>query len=490
MIKKYIFFFVLLFLGLTFEAYSIESMRNCILLPIVDGVDNKLGFKVFEEVENYIKEGSWCTYKSNSELINILGQYSKNLENHLENKDVLKIIADKTKAGTLIRIILQMQAGTTDIKVEIIAENGEDKLFKEQTQIMGNDSSLIGQVIKNWLEIYEKSIPYDGRIKGVLGDQFTIDIGKQSHVYNGSEITIERQVAKRQHPLLKEIVDYQTEKIATAKIFNVSDNEAQAKIISYEGQKKLRLEDWVVVRASEQKKAIEQVTYSEKEKEDFGKLGNIGLFLNIGNSSVAKTGTSEKSLNGVLYGVNIDTEIWLTRNYWIALDFGKKFGKYAKDQGTFSSDSNATNNSEIRLKFGFKYLPMGFFYGPQVDVYTGLGSYNYGLSTNTVDGFTEVTFSGLLLGTKGSLPVYESTRIYLQFDFLLTSAFKEKVAMLRNDTSSSNYRLEFGGQYVFAPNITFISGMSVLSNKANFTGSTKEEQFKDVSAKVGTIFTF
>jgi len=32
--------------------------------------------------------------------------------------------------------------------LKIIAENGEDKYFKEQTQLKGNDSSLIGQVIK------------------------------------------------------------------------------------------------------------------------------------------------------------------------------------------------------------------------------------------------------------------------------------------------------------------------------------------------------
>ena len=233
------------------------------LLPVTDGVDNKIGFKVFEEIENYIKEGSWCTYKSNSELINILGQYSKNLENHLANKDVLKVVADKTKAGTMIRVNLQLQAGMTDVKIEIIGENGEDKYFKEQTQLRSNDSSLIAQTVKNWLDVYEKTIPYDGRIKGILGDQFTIDIGKKSHIYNGNEIVIERPTTKRQHPLLKEIVDYQTEKIAQAKVFDVTDTQAQAKVISYEGQKKLKLEDWVKVRVSEQRKAIEQVTYAE-----------------------------------------------------------------------------------------------------------------------------------------------------------------------------------------------------------------------------------
>ncbi|MFA6237191.1 MAG: hypothetical protein WC635_07685 [Bacteriovorax sp.] len=475
---------------ISLNAFASESMRHCMLLPVVDGVDNKLGFKVFEEIESYIKEGSWCTYRSNSELINILSQYSKNLEEHLGNKDVLKVISDKTKAGTMIKVSLQLQAGITDIKVEIIGENGEDRYFKEQTQVKSNDSSMVAQIIKNWLDIYEKTIPYNGRVSGVLGDQFTIDIGKASHIYNGSEIVIERPTTKRQHPLLKEIVDYQTEKIAEAKVFDVSDTQAQAKVVNYEGQKKLRLEDWVKVRALDQKKAVEQLSYAEKEKEDFGKLGAVGLFVSMGNGTVSQTGASEKSLSGLLYGVTLEGEMWATRNYWVGLDFGKSFGKYTKDQGTFVSDSNSTTNTTTRIKLGYKYLPMGFFYGPQVDAFVGYGNYIYGLNTNTADGFTEFTFSGVLLGTRGSIPVLESTRIYLLFDFLITSSYKEKVAVFGADESSSNYHLELGGQYLYAPNITFSGGLAVLSNKANFTGATKEEQFKDVSAKIGTIFTF
>ena len=486
-IKKYI---ILVFILMSFPLYSSESMRNCILLPVIDGLDNKLGFKVFEEIETYIKEGSWCTYKSNSELINILGQYSKNLEGHLENKDVLRIIADKTKAGTLIRVNLQLQAGVTDIKVEVVGENGEDKYFKEQTQLKSNDSSLIAQTVKNWLELYEKTIPYDGRVKGILGDQFTIDIGKKSHVFNGSEIIIERQTIKRQHPLLKEIVDYQTEKIGEAKIITVSDNEAQAKIINYDGQKKLKLEDWIKVRANEQRKAIEQITYSEKENDTFGKLGSIGLFLNLGTAAVAKTGVEDQSMKGIMYGVDVEAEIWATRVYWLGLDVEQKFGTYSKNVGTFTTQKNAASSTFIRFKAGYKYLPMGFFYGPQIDAFVGFASYDYGLATNVADGFTEVAFGGILVGTKGSIPIYDLIRIYLQFDFLITSSFKEKVEMLNSDDSSSNYHIEAGGQYKYAPNVTLSSGLSVLSNKANFQGTIKEEQFNDVSVKVGTIFAF
>jgi len=338
--------------------------------------------------------------------------------------------------------------------------------------------------------VYEKTIPYDGRIKGVLGDQFTIDIGKKSHIYNGSEIVIERPTVKRQHPLLKEIVDYQTEKIAEAKIFDVSDNQAQAKVTQYEGQKKLRLEDWVKVRAAEKAKAVEQINYPEREKEEFGKLGNLGLYLDLGNGSTTQTGSSEKSMNGFLYGVDVETEIWATRNWWFGLDLSKKFGKYSKDQGSFTQENNTTTNSQTRIKIGYKYLPMGFFYGPQVDIYGGYASYDYSLSTNTIDGYTDFTFSGLMLGTRGSVPVMENLRLYLAFDFLLTSTYKEKVRIFGSDDSSSNYRLEAGAQYAYEQNISFATGLSVVSNKATFSGTTKEELFKDVSAKIGTIFTF
>jgi hypothetical protein len=487
-------FFLTAFIFLSFvksnQGFAVESMRNCMLLPITDGIDNKIGYRVFEDIENYIKDGTWCTYKSNSELINILSQYSKNLEGHLNNKDVLKVIADKTKAGTLIKINLQMTAGTTDVKVEIIGENGEDRYFKEQTQLKSNDVGLISQTIKNWFDVSEKTIPYDGRVKGVLGDQFTIDIGKKSSVFNGSEIIIERVTGKRQHPLLKEVTDYTTEKIAEAKIFDVSDTQAQAKVTQYETNKKLKLEDWVKVRASEKRKAVEQVTYSDKEKEDFGKLGTVGLFLNIGSGSAFQSGSNERSKKSTLIGVDMEAELWVTRAYWIGLDISKKIGSYTTDTGTYATDSYTVTDSITRLKLGYKYLPLGFFYGPQVDVYTGLGSFSYGFDTNTSDGLTEFTFSGLLFGTRGSMPIYEQVRLFLVFDFLLSSNYKEKVEVFGADESSSHYRFEFGGQYSYAPNVTFAGSLQVLSNKASFTGSTKEEQFKDVSAKIGTIFTF
>ena len=161
-----------------------ENIRKCMLLPVSDNSDSGIGFSVFQEVEKYLKESDWCFYRPNSEILNILESYKKNLSQHLENKDVIRVIAEKVKAGSLIKIdILKLPEGAT-VELKVYAPNGSDIYFKEKENINDSQISSIGRTAKNWLSNYSKTIPYDGQVIGVLGDQFTVDIGKTSLVNN------------------------------------------------------------------------------------------------------------------------------------------------------------------------------------------------------------------------------------------------------------------------------------------------------------------
>lgn len=490
MIKKII-FFAFIFISISINAS--ESMRKCMLLPIVTADEGKLGFQVFEELENYIKDSAWCTYRSNSELINILSQYSKNLESHLNNKDVIKVIADKTRAGSLLRVSLSTAASQTKIKLEILGDNGEDLYFKEEAEVKSTDSLLVSQTIKNWLDAFEKMIPYDGKVRGVLGDMFTIDIGRRAHLFNGSEIILERPTAKRQHPLLKEIVDFQTEKIATARVFDVNENQAQAKIVEYEGSKKIRIDDWVKINAIEKRKRAEQMTFGESDKnkdEEFGKLGTVGLFLTLGSASIEESGQTVRSKKAFIYGASVSPELWLSRNYWVGLEYGVGLGSYTQSTGSYVNTSTSTNNSTLKFKLGYKYLPLGFFYGPQIDAYAGYGQVAYGAEESVPDHLTEFSFSGILLGARASLPIYEKIRLFLTFDFLLGPTYKEKTTVFGSETSASHYRFEFGGNYRLASNLALEGSLQMASSSATFSSQSSEEKFKDFSLKLGTIFTF
>lgn len=477
------------------SAYAEQSMRRCMLLPIMDSVGGAMGYKTFENLEEYLKDSNWCFYRSNSEIINILGSYKQNLGQHLQNKEVLKVIADKTGAGSMIKVELRSEVKGVNVRVLVIGENGEDVYFKEETRLNTDDITLIAQTVKNWLAVYEKTIPYDGKIIGVLGDQFSIDSGKSGGIDFSGEITVLRPIKKRAHPLLKEIIDWETEKIAKAKVFNITEAQSQAKVSEYEGRKRLKVGDWVRVDKPENATLSTPPTtygYDEVKGYEFGKLGIASIDLILGKASVSNTDSSgnKRSMGGTIYGIDLNVELWATRNWWGALEIARSLGSLSKDEGTLTSESSSYSDSATKLKFGYRFLPLGFFYGPQVDAYAGYASYSYGPDRNVPDGFVEAQFKGLFFGGKGSIPMDKEIRLFLNLDFMPFPGYEEDSRVYGKADSASNYHLEFGGSYTYSPSMNFEGSWNFTQSKATFVSPDREVRFKDSYLKLGAAFNF
>jgi hypothetical protein len=486
---------ILLLLILVFpsDSWAKFSLRRCMLLPISDSVGGAISFKVFEKVEKYIRESNWCYYRSNSEIINILGHYKNNLKSHLQNKEVLRIISDRAKSGSLIRINLVSQIGGMELDVQILGENGEDLYFKENTLVETDDIDILSRTLINWLEIYSKSIPYDGRVIGVLGDQFTIDVGREFGILPKNKMTVFRPLRKKRHPLLKEIVEWEKESIGDGELFHVKKSQSQGKINHYHSRKKLRIGDWVMFEKDGPNETSKEMPFKIDKAEDFGKLGNVGLFLNLGTGSATSqlSATDVRKIGGFLFGIDILGELWITREWWTSLEIGQRFSTYSKKEGNLNSaNSNSVNNGSVKWKFGYKYLPIGFFFGPQIDGYLGYASFKYGLDSQTADGFVETSFKGLLIGTRGNMPIYNKVRAFLEFEFMLVSSYDEQSVVFGEDDSSSYYQIKVGSQYKYSPNISFEGSYGVTSNKASFETTNKQIKHKESVFRIGTLFTY
>ncbi len=201
-------------------AFADYSMRRCVLLPVSDGVGGAIGLKLFADVEKYLLENTWCEYQSNSDMLGVFSRYRENLENHLRTPQVVKVVADRLKVGSIVRINLRKEIGTLEVQVDVVAENGEDIYFTEKTVLTKDDLELAFQTIRNWLEIFGRTIPYDGKVMGVVGDQVTLDVGRMYTVKVGQPITLKRLRQTKKHPLLKKIVEWDAMTLATGKIFN------------------------------------------------------------------------------------------------------------------------------------------------------------------------------------------------------------------------------------------------------------------------------
>ena len=120
---------IALLFSLSLTLHSKEfSMRKCMVLPVTDNLGGALGFKVFEKLENHLKESRWCYYKSNSQILGILQNYREDLKNHLNNPEVIRTVANKVRSGTIIKTNLEHNSKGTIIDLQILGQNGISRL--------------------------------------------------------------------------------------------------------------------------------------------------------------------------------------------------------------------------------------------------------------------------------------------------------------------------------------------------------------------------
>ena len=48
--------------GVTSAKAEQFSMRKCMILPITDTLGKSVGFRVYENLERYLREKKWCEY--------------------------------------------------------------------------------------------------------------------------------------------------------------------------------------------------------------------------------------------------------------------------------------------------------------------------------------------------------------------------------------------------------------------------------------------
>lgn len=480
---------ILLYL-VSLNTFAEISMHKCTLLPITDSLDGAVSYKVFNEIEEYLSSSDWCEYQSNANLINIFDKYRNNLKSHLKNPKVVRLVSQRLNVGTIIRINIVNQVGGVEVELEILGENGEDIYLSEKVKLNNDSIELINSTLKNWLNLYEKNIPYDGKISGILGDQLTINIGKKQKVKVGNDFIIKRPVRKKRHPLLKQIVEWETEVLAKGKIFSVSEEQALAMVKIYTKEKKLNIGDWVLV--DKKSGSFEsKVKYPQIKENEFGKLGLLTVTFDLSNSNITTNVSSTgKEAAGFIYGFNLLAELWLTRKYFGMIEVGRRFGNISPEVGTFSKSEIGVTNGKMKFLAGYKYLPMGYFYGPQIDAYTGLTTYSYSPDKSTSDGLGEVEFSGYTLGVRANIPVHKLIRLMVRVEMLMLADYEDVSGVTGGSSSPSTMEIELGVRYSFSPLFSIDGYIERLSSKASTSGTTSEVNFQDTVLKAGATLKF
>ena len=485
-------YLLLLMVLMPLQGWSQASMRRCTLLPITDSVGGAIGFKVFEDVEAALKKSNWCTYVSNSGMMGVFSKYRDSLPQYLKQKEVLRTVAEKLQVGSIVRVSMVNELKGVELSLDVHGEDGEELYFSEKTLITTDEVDVISQNIKNWLETYSKTIPYDAKINGILGEQITLDVGKGYPIQVGQSFIVKRVARKMQHPLLKKIVDWDTEVLAEGKVFNISDNQALGMVKVYTTNKKLIAGDWVRLEPMKQG-AFEDKSLDDGPKETAGTLGVLSIAMVTSSSSVdtASSTAGSKRAKGELYGVNFRGEAWITREYFAALEFARTIGQLDETGGGSRNFPVNSNFGEFKLVGGYKYLPIGFFYGPQIDLYAGYANYLFDLDYSSADGYGKGNISGLLLGVGANVPINRDLRFTVQADFIPFPNFKDSDDLYGTAKNASLLDLEIGIKFQLTPRMTLDGSVGTLAGKAKFDSDFKEISYHDnLKLKFGASFTY
>ncbi len=482
-------FIAILLILISFQAGAQSSMRRCTLLPITDSVGGAIGFKVFEQIEAELKKSNWCTYISNSSMINVFSRYRENLPQFLKTKEVIATVAEKLKVGSIIRVGIVNEVKGVELQMEVYGENGEDIYFSEKTIMQSDDIEVISSAIGNWLDTYSKMIPYDAAVTGILGDQITLDVGKGYPIQVGQKFLVKRLVTKKKHPLLKKVVDWETKLLAEGAVSSISDNQALGLIKVYKDDQKLAPGDWVRLEAFT---ADDKIVDPEKlEDEKLGTLGLLSVAL-FGSSSSVDTNTPGGSnrWSGRTYGIDLRGEGWITRQYFAAVELMRALGSVDKSSGSPTKKKANVNNGSFKLTGGYKYLPIGFFYGPQIDLYGGYANKSYDVDFSAADGLGQQTFSGLIFGVGANIPINREFRFFTAADFMPFPTFTDDDDIYGGAKSASSLDLEVGVKYQYTIRMTLDASLETRSSKAKFRSNFKEVSYKDNVLKLGATFNF
>src|SRR5690606_14205260 len=133
-------------------------MSRCTLLPVTDSVGGAIGNKVFNSIERELKRSNWCTYVSNADMVHIFSRYKENLPQYIKQKEVLRVIGERLRVGSIIVVGIKNELNGVDVNLDVFSENGEDVYFSEASSLNRDDIELISDTALNWLDIYARSI--------------------------------------------------------------------------------------------------------------------------------------------------------------------------------------------------------------------------------------------------------------------------------------------------------------------------------------------
>jgi hypothetical protein len=478
--------------------YSLSTIG---ILRAWDNVDGLFGDLVTKTYTEHLAGNSRFVVNDLSKANAILQSSKLPYAKVIEDPDLLGQISKALRIDTFLRTKVYKEGPNYRFTV--------DWIHAPKLQLIASDSFQVEQpfrgegkfgtaefrtALTGSLDRLIAKVPFKGSVTGRDQTSLTVNLGTTSGVAKGDTLVLATIDEVKFHPLLKTIVDWRLTSTGKAVVDEVEEGMAFARIEVEEfGRQIARFQKVVQIIPAPDRPEIEDRVLDreamEKKAGEPPRIGWIAPGMLLGKLS---RDTGRDSGSGLLYGFKADAQAWFTSDFFGELRYAYGASGYSQKDITTQAptlDGVTLSMSQMRLALGYFYHVTSNFFGPKGWAKVGYQSTSYTLPENTTAQTGKVSFSGLLIGVGGELPVRQDYGVILDLDFGLMGGGTEQAGIFGTASGATSVNFFAGGYIWFEPKLRLQLGLDFKSHSLDFV-SGASVSYKSFALAPSLLFYF
>ena len=426
--------------------------------------------------------------------------------------DVIKL-ARTAKSDAVLKI--RMSKGPSGINGKMTLFSGVDGLPMVEEAVENLEKFEINEVNQSFehaLKALRKRLPYHAEVLSRKGQDLTINAGKNAGMKSGTDVSIIQILKVYRHPKLKFIVSTEKEILGKARLYKVEDNLSFAKLVLEREPGVVQVGGKVLsdeyIQYSEPyitedgkilsdlgKRKEKDIAYGEKPEEwvpdhgpQYGKVDVLAGVTQYSESVDFQSSGAIDGTNNIAPTLALTGEFWISPVWFAGIDLrSSAFGVPNNLPGSRPTVVNMTNNY-YHVKFGYNFLLSPDFFGPRLQLTGGLARFSSQVSSTSPITFTNMQFSGTVIGFTAQMPLGETlpTDVGARFNYYLYPNVSE------NPSSGSNGDVRMNDFAFFLnhhtrPKLSYIGELRFETYSAKFSDGTRVQQVNSISHKLTTL---
>lgn len=376
---------------------------------------------------------------------------------------------------------------------------GKPLLIESKSEIQTFETRELKEEIKQLYRQMKLKIPYRGVVLSRRGLQVTINLGKSSGLTEGQDIDSIQILQIQRHPRFHFLVSTEKEIMGKIRITKVDDKISFGVITSErtDGQvqvgSKVTFDQFVKYSAPVALKdgsQVDGITNRSDSDVAFGSdpkewrpietpsFGKVSLMLGLGTYTIATSPSSGNSLSSTQSftpSFHVESEMWLSSNWFMGLDLHQYVAKISNDLSGSTPGSLDLQTLETELFGGYNFLASEEFWGPKFQLMFGMSQMDSKIQSSTPTSFTSSKYGGMSIGLGGSLPLSQEFRVPVtvggKFIYYWNPTLTEEPVSSGDSSSNRISAFSIFGEWQQTPRLAYKAELGFRQYNSNFSGA-------------------